>query len=351
MSWKPDYERLLKALKRLGEPDRVPLVELGISVKIKEALLGKKYESLKDEVDFALCAGYDYVKLQPIIDMNPAKILPRNAPSLTPMIEVEGMRKWADEHNGIICNNEDFERYVFPTIESIDYSRFEKIKSYLPDEMTVIGQYGDIFTMVWEMMGFENFSMALFENPILIERLFDKIGNIIYSMFENMVQMDIVKILWYSDDIAYATGLMISPAILRQYFFPWLSKIGKLARKYNKPFMYHTDGVLWDVFDDIVSSGVNAIHPIEPKAMDIVEVKKRYGQSLCVIGNIDLAYTLTRGTVEEVEAEVKEKIQKVAPGGGYCLGSSNSVPEYVKTENYIAMVNACKKYGVYPIQI
>jgi uroporphyrinogen decarboxylase len=96
---------------------------------------------------------------------------------------------------------------------------------------------------------------------------------------------------------------------------------------------------------------VNAIHPIEPKAMDILEVKKRYGGKLCVIGNIDLGYTLTRGSPEETESEVKEKLRTVAPGGGYCLGSSNSIPEYVKPENFRAMVETTKKYGKYPISL
>jgi uroporphyrinogen decarboxylase len=138
---------------------------------------------------------------------------------------------------------------------------------------------------------------------------------------------------------------------LRQHFFPWLKKIGELCQKHNLPFLYHTDGVLWDVFDDILDCHVNAIHPVEPKAMDIVEVKKKFAGRLCVIGNIDLAYTLTQGTPEETEAEVKEKIRLVGPGGGYCLGSSNSIPEYVKLENYVAMLEATKRYGKYPIDI
>ena len=351
MTWTPSYERLIRTLRHQGEADRVPLVELGIAVKIKSEVLGRSVQSVKDEVDFALTAGYDYVKLQPVVDMNPAKIFSEGGPKGTNLVGADGTRTWADEHQGVITNEAELERYVFPDVSYIDYSRFEEIRRVLPDGMTVIGQYGDIFTLVWELMGFENFSIALYEDPGLLERLFEKVGNIIYSMFETMVQMDVVKVLWYSDDIAYASGLMLSPPLLRKYFFPWLKRIGELARKHGKPFMYHSDGVLWPVFDDIIASGVDAIHPIEPKAMDIVEVKKRYGHALCVIGNIDLSYTLTRGTVEEVEAEVKEKLRTVAPGGGYCLGSSNSVPEYVRTENFVAMVTSCKKYGTYPIAV
>ncbi len=95
--------------------------------------------------------------------------------------------------------------------------------------------------------------------------------------------------LWYSDDIAYQTGLLVSPRVLRTYHFPWVKKIGDLARARNIPFIYHTDGILWDVMEDLIGCGVGVLHPIEPQAMDIREVKQRYGDRLCLMGNLDLS--------------------------------------------------------------
>ena len=346
---KPDFRRLETALW-CKEPDFVPLVELGIAKSIKENYLGRPVVSLQDEIDFSAKAGYDFIKLQPIIDMNPGKIQPRSV-RLTTKTAEGADRVWASEHEGIITGWEDFDSYLWPRKEDISYERFDKIRPLLPEGMKVIGQYGDIFTMAWGMMGFENFSMALYMEPEIVKALFNKIGELLLSMYENMVTFDFVGALWYSDDIAYASGLLISPEALRAYFFPWLKKIGDIAKKYHLPFLYHSDGVLWDVFDDIIDSGVNAIHPIEPKAMDIREVKRKYQGKLCVIGNIDLGYTLTRGTPEETAREVKDKIRTLAPGGGYCLGSSNSIPEYVKPENFRAMVDTTKQFGAYPILV
>ncbi|OYD17379.1 nucleoside 2-deoxyribosyltransferase [candidate division WOR-3 bacterium JGI_Cruoil_03_44_89] len=339
MCRKPNFDRLCTALY-CGEPDYVPLVELGIAQEIKKRFLGKKIYSLKEEVEFWSQAGYDYVKLQPGIDMNLSKITPQ-----------KGGWHWASEHKGIISSWQDFEQYIWSKPEDVDYSDFEKITKYLPDSMAVIGQYGDIFTMVWELMGFENFSLMLYEDIELIEALFEKIGTIVFNLFENMVTFDCVKAIWYSDDIAYHAGPIISPIFIRKYLLPWMKKIGDMAKKHNIPYIYHSDGKLWDFIDDIIACGVNAIHPIEPKAMDIVEVKEKVKGKLCVIGNIDLSYTLTRGTPEETEEEVREKIHTVAPGGGYCLGSSNSIPKYVKLKNFIAMVESTKRYGKYPISV
>ncbi len=338
---RPDIEAFVKTLKR-GKADYVPLAELGIHPTVKEKILGRPINSIKDDVDFWHAAGYDYIKLQPDADFNPSKI----GMEKKPVEKVDGAFSfnWATEGKGIISDSESFEKYHFPGKEDFGYAKFDQIKSHLPEGLGVIGQYGDIFTMTWEMMGFEAFSFALFENPDLIRTLNDKLGELVLSMFENFAQHDAVDVLWYSDDIAYTNGLLMPPDVLDQYFFPWLKKVGDLARQYNKPLIYHTDGILYDVFDKIIECGVDAIHPIEPKAMEIADVKEKYGDKLCLIGHVDVDI-LSRGTAEEVRQKVKDNIETAAYNGGYCIGSGNSIPEYVIIDNYKALLEASKEYG------
>jgi 5-methyltetrahydrofolate--homocysteine methyltransferase len=83
--------------------------------------------------------------------------------------------------------------------------------------------------------------------------------------------------------------------------------------------------------------------------MDIVEVKKTWGKSLCLLGNINLDSTLTLGTPEDVRAEVYERIRTIGPGGGYMVSSSNSIPDYVPLENMKALFEATFEFGKYPI--
>lgn len=130
-----------------------------------------------------------------------------------------------------------------------------------------------------------------------------------------------------------------------------MKEIGEMCRNKGIPFIYHSDGDLYEVFDDLEDCGVNALQPVEPKAMDIVQLKRHVKDRFCLIGNVELDAFLCRGTPETVQEEVKRLIREVAPGGGFCLGSSNTVPRYVKQENYKAMLDATKKYGKYPISI
>ncbi|MCX7919686.1 MAG: nucleoside 2-deoxyribosyltransferase [bacterium] len=354
----PDFDnRLRKALLCQGEPDRVPLAELMVDPVVMEQFMGKPCwepklrDRLPDYLEFWCTAGYDYVKLSPSVNLNPAGIKPKEGARISAENDTGRERAWAPEGTGFITSMQEFESFQWPNLNEIDYSVFERVQPLLPDGMKIIGQYGDIFTFAWEFMGFEQFSYALVEQPELVEALINKLGEIEYAMFATMAEVPNIGALWYSDDIAYTEGLLVAPSVLRKYLFPWMKKIGDLCKKRNIPFIYHTDGVLWEVMDDLIDCGINALHPIEPKAMDIVEVKQRLAGKVAVIGNIDLGYTLTRGTPEEVAAEVKQRIKDVAPGGGYALGSSNTVPNYVPVQNYRAMVETCREFGKYPIQL
>ena len=86
--------------------------------------------------------------------------------------------------------------------------------------------------------------------------------------------------------------------------------------------------------EDIIKCGVDVIQPIDPSCLDIVEFKQMYGDQVCMVGNVS-----------------NELLAKVAPGGGYCVGSGNSVPDWAQFKNYMAMRDTTLKFGGYPIQI
>ena len=343
----PDFNRLRTTLLR-GTPDRVPLQELIVDRKIQAQLLERPVTSIKDSIEFFAIAGYDAIRISPKVTFRPPEMAGNRKTEATDQ-DIE--RTWYSEGEGLVTDWESFEKYPWPKLEEIDYSDFEIARHNLPDGLKILAHYGDIFTWIWDIMGFETFSIALYEQPDLISAIFKKVGGIIYSMFETMVTFDNIGALWYSDDIAIGSGPFVSPDVFQKYLFPWMKKIGDLAKANDLPYIYHSDGDLRMLLDDIVACGVDALQPIEPKAMDIRELKKQYGDRLCLIGNLDLEYTLTRGRPEEVVNTTKGLIRDLAPSGGYCVGSGNSVPAYVPFENYLAMVETTLKYGKYPIQI
>jgi uroporphyrinogen decarboxylase len=83
--------------------------------------------------------------------------------------------------------------------------------------------------------------------------------------------------------------------------------------------------------------------------MDLAKIKKQVGDKLCLLGNIDISYTLSKGSQKEVEAAVKKAIEIAGPGGGFMVSSTNIHPA-VRPENLRWMIEATKKYGAYPIK-
>ncbi len=349
MGFQPDFEQTKTALKG-GQPSRVPLLELAIADKIKEKLLGRPINDVRDKIDFFTKAGYDYIRIAPKINMNPDNVRPKEGDRISEDTADTTTREWHASGQGIITTIEEFEKFRWPKLSEVDYSDFEIAQHNLPDGMKIIGQYGDIFTWVWDFMGFETFSFALVDNPELVEKMFDKIGSIVLNLFENIVTFDNIGAIFYSDDIAINTGLFIKPDVYRTYLFPWMRKIGALCQKHDLPFIYHTDGNIWEVLNDLKQCGIDALQPIEPQAIDIIELKENRGKDFCLVGNVDVDL-LSRGRPEQVEKEVKRLLKFVAPGGGFCLGSGNTVADYVKFENYLTMIETTRKYGKYPITI
>lgn len=345
---KPDFARVRNTLL-CREPDRVPLGELKMDPVIKDAFMGKPVKGAAGEVEFWATAGYDYVRLRPKYDFQYA-----GAQEKTARYNVYGMeeaRKWAPQHAGVITNDKEFEAYRWPTAASVDYSNVEAVSKSLWDGMKIITGCTGIFESVWMLMGFETFSMALAENPDLVARMFDRMGELHLDIFRNAADIEGVGAMWYTDDMAYTEGLMVSPKILRQHVFPWMRKMKEVCVAKDLPMLLHSDGDLSEVMGDLLDMGINGLHPIEPKAMDIAGLKKTVGGRMCLIGNIDLGYTLTRGTPEEVRAEVRQRIHDCAPGGGYMVGSSNTVTSYVPLANFKAMVDAVFEFGTYPISV
>ncbi len=354
-----NFERLRMALLCQGEPDHVPFVDVGVYQGHKARVIGRPLQGLPDEIEFARRIGYDFVPIEIGLQRTPivrgamqSKHYVVNGDSVSdetnPAETVE--RRWAAATTGIITNEADFEAFPWPDPETFDDSAFALADQIMPRNMKVICHIGKIFNPVWWLMGFEDFCMALVDNPGLVERMFEKVGSIQFGVLERVLEHRCVGAYWHSDDVAFATSLMVSPDVLRCYAFPWFRRLVELAHDRGVPAVYHSDGKLDLILEDIIDIGFNGLNPVEPKAMDIVELKGRVQGRLCLLGNIDLNYTLTCGTPQEVDEEVKARIRALAPGGGYCLSSANSIPDYVPFENYLAMREAWLKYGSYPIR-
>ncbi len=240
--------------------------------------------------------------------------------------------------DGIIKKKSDLKKLIFRDIdEVIDQAKhFLKYKGdFAACAMIYLG-----IDPTWHSMGFETFSMALIQDQELVEAVIGKISDWYAAVAEELCKLDF-DFIWAADDIAYHTSPMFSPKSYREVLLPHTRKV---AEKITKPWIYHSDGNLMPLLDDLLSQGMNAIHPLEPGSMDVKELKNRYGDQVAFVGNISVD-TLERGSIDEIKHEVNEAIDIIGPGYGYLMSSSNSITPNCKAENVKAMVETLLENG------
>ncbi|MCM8759189.1 MAG: nucleoside 2-deoxyribosyltransferase [Candidatus Omnitrophica bacterium] len=342
--FEPDFENLKNTLL-WKENYRIPNMEFVIDREIKEAYLKKEVVSVKEEIEFRYRAGYDYVWISKGM-VDPAGTVNKELVIDDPEKHFKGKdtRVWAEEHTGIIKTQKDIEQFPWPDVKNADFSDFEYADKNLPEGMKVFGVCGKIFVATWMLLGFENFIMMSIDNPKLVDNLIDTIGQIQVKFCEKMLEFDCVGGIWVPDDIAYRTGTIMPPGWLKKKIFPFYKKMSKMIKQAGKLFLYHSDGNLYEMIEIIIDAGFNALHPIEPESMDIKKLRKLAGRQIALIGNI-CVHTLATGTKEEIEKLARDRIENYGKEGGYALGSSNSIPNYVPMENYLTMLETNAKYG------
>ncbi len=342
---KPDFENLKHVLMG-GRGWRVPNVELVIDGAIKAQIMGKPVVSVADDLEFRRYAGYDYAWVS-IGMVDPAGTVNKELvdAAVDRHYAGEDGRVWAAEHEGRIYSEADLEQFPWPNPATLDYSPF--LDTPLPEGMKFIAILGKIFTATWELLGYEQFCLDMCMRPDFLKTLVKRVGDTQLAVFERVAHMDSVGAVWVPDDIAYHTGLMAPPDWLREHVFSYYRQMAEVCRALDKPFIYHSDGDLWSFLDTILDTGFNALHPIEPESMDIYAVREYVGKRICLMGNIRV-HTLASGTPDEIQALVRDRIEHIGYDGAYCVGSSNSVPDYVPVENYMAMLKASAEYGAVP---
>lgn len=329
-------QRIMAALN-LQEPDKVPFADWtdpGIRQKLVRAL---GYESL-DDAQFHAKMGMDAICYAEDEYMAPQ--------FCKKLFDEQGVAHL--QGKGLVTNEKEYnENFILTDPNQTGY--FDKAKQYVDrfggsDLAIFAGMRTGMMNTIFSM-GLVEFSYALYDNVKLIETILDRYIDWNIRIAEGLTAAGVDFFVCY-DDIAFNSGPFFSPNVFREIFLP---RMKRFAGSLTIPWVYHSDGDLGILFDDLLSLGMNGFNPFQPDVMDIIKYKKQYGDRLCLSGNIDLNYTLSGGTVEEVETEVRNKIKALAPGGGYILATSNSITDFCKVENILAMVQAKEKHGQYPI--
>jgi len=232
--------------------------------------------------------------------------------------------------------------------EKARYEQIRILKKMAPDNLMLIAGSGGILAMP-SADEYVTFSCELLEYPEKIESRAKSCLNAGLETARHLFDCGIDTV-YSASDLADNHGPYFNPDQMQRLILPYLSDWATTIRSMQKFCILHSDGNLMPTLDQIADSDIHALQAIDPVAgMDMKTVKGKVAGRICLCGNVDCGLLLT-GTPETVYESTRALLEENKSGGGLVLGASNAVQEETPSENYLAMIEAWKRFGQYEFQ-
>jgi uroporphyrinogen decarboxylase len=259
----------------------------------------------------------------------------------------QGGRFYTNEHTGPLATWEGFDAYPWPDPSTPSATRdLEWYEKNLPEDMCIIaGGTGHFCELLSWLMGYESLCFALYDQRDLVEAIHQRVLAFHRAEVDLYLQFNRVRAVWGSDDMGFKTGLLISPDDTRRLVLSGHKQLAAVAHAAGRPYLLHSCGNLSDIMEDLIDDvGIDGKHSFEDTIEDVRDAKRVWGKRIALIGGIDVDF-LCRSDESAIRQRVRDTLDVCHPGGGYCLGTGNSVANYIPLDHYLAMVDEGMRYG------
>jgi len=232
---------------------------------------------------------------------------------------------------------ESLDAYAYPDPDLAErYADLDRQVRHHKGRKMVQIETGNLFRDAWELRGFEQFMMDIGLMPQFVTRLLDRTTEHKIAEVTQMVARG-ADIIQMAGDVATSVGMMISPRWWRAEIKPRLAQIISATRRPDVFYYFHSDGAMQSVIPDVIEIGFDIIDPLQPECMDLLEVKRQYGDRITMHSTLSSQHTLPFGTPDDVRGEVRARIRDLGYNGGLILAPSNVVQQDVPLANLLAV--------------
>ena len=350
----PDIKELLAVIRREKQPGRVHHFELYLDEEIREAAAHRfglldgisdsdPYRKFKRDILVHRRLGYDTfrcaVTRKDIFDIPDLKAVDTAGAG-----QSRGERGWIEEHHGPIGSWEDFENYAWPEIKNIDFGIMDWMETNLPENMGVFDLTAHILELVVFLIGYETLCYKIYDEPELVDAVCEKIGDFYIEYTKQLCDYRTTCLVFGSDDMGFKTGPFFAPDFLRTKILPWHAKYAEIAHASGRPYLIHACGQLEEIMEDFIGTvKIDAKHSFEDTILPVGDAFRIYGDRISILGGLDVDF-LCRSGEEAIRARVRATLDACMTGKGYCLGTGNSVANYIPLENYLTMIDEGMRY-------
>lgn len=349
----PDWRAFRDCLERKGTPARVHHIEIFLDAEVEDDICRRfhlldgydpedPFFKWRKEIALQRFLGYDYV----VCGLDDVELSFYRTPVAdTAPLRRAGGRYYQDEHRGPITTWAEFESYPWPDIARASSRSLEWVSEHLPEDMCIIGGLTGHFCedLTW-LMGYETLCYALYDQRDLVQAIADRLIEMFRDIVKRLLSFERVQMIWGTDDMGFRSGTLIRPDDLRAFVLPGHRLLAEMSHAAGRLYLLHSCGNLSAIMEDLITDvKIDAKHSFEDTIEDVTEAKRRYGDRIALLGGIDVDF-LCRASEAEVRERVRRTLDACLPGGGYCLGTGNSVANYIPVNNYLAMLDEGRRY-------
>jgi uroporphyrinogen decarboxylase len=244
---------------------------------------------------------------------------------------------------GCVLKQPTLKGYSFPDPEDPRYFSDipEKIERYA-DRFRVFQIGFSLWERAWTLRGFTNMMTDFYDHPRFLRDLLGTICAYNITQVREAMRYDIDAV-YFGDDWGQQRGLQMGPKLWREFLFPELKRMYGAVRAQGRYVFIHSCGDVDELFDDLVSIGVNCFNPFQPEVMDIHALMDLYRGRLSFFGGLSTQRTLPYGTTEDVRCETEQLIEH-GRQGDFILSPAHDVEGDVPLENMLAFIETAQAY-------
>jgi len=241
----------------------------------------------------------------------------------------------------------EIEQYPLEDVRGWDTSPLDALVAQAHrDGRVAEGFCGHMYETAWQIRGYEQFLTDMIERPAWAECLLERLAeqNMARAVAYAKAGADWIRT---GDDVAHQQALMFAPSLWRKMIHSRWARIFRAVKDIRPAakLWYHSDGNVTPIIGELIEAGLDILNPLQPEALDLDAVHARYGDHLTFDGCVGTQSTMPFASPKEVEARVRELIDRYGRSGGLILSPTHVLEPEVPIANVDAFADACRRYG------